>query len=199
MAKKGKKKVIVQATEEPDHEFPIKIRMAREARGLSQRELAKRCDLANTTISMIEKGKISPSLSTIKRILDGLSMTLADFFANQPSDSDTIFYRSTELVRLMRHHGVELRQIGADLRSRQMQILRGVYAPGAQTGPEPLVHDGEEGGYVIRGTFEFVVGKEKRTLRPGDAYYFRSNTPHRFKNVSDVEGEIISAQTPPSV
>ena len=34
-------------------------------------------------------------------------------------------------------------------------------------------------------------------LGPGDAYFFDSRVPHRFRNVGDVECELISACTPP--
>jgi mannose-6-phosphate isomerase-like protein (cupin superfamily) len=35
-------------------------------------------------------------------------------------------------------------------------------------------------------------------LEAGDAYYFSSSTPHRFRNVGDEVCEIISASTPPT-
>jgi mannose-6-phosphate isomerase-like protein (cupin superfamily) len=42
------------------------------------------------------------------------------------------------------------------------------------------------------------VDGSTRVLREGDAYYFDSRSPHRFRNVSDGVSEIISAVTPPS-
>jgi mannose-6-phosphate isomerase-like protein (cupin superfamily) len=35
-------------------------------------------------------------------------------------------------------------------------------------------------------------------LEPGDAYYFDSRLPHRFRNVGEEECEVVSACTPPS-
>jgi mannose-6-phosphate isomerase-like protein (cupin superfamily) len=45
-----------------------------------------------------------------------------------------------------------------------------------------LTHDAEEGGVIIRGKLEVTVGDQVRVLGPGDAYYFDSRTPHRFRN-----------------
>jgi mannose-6-phosphate isomerase-like protein (cupin superfamily) len=42
------------------------------------------------------------------------------------------------------------------------------------------------------------VGGNKEILRAGDAYYFDSSLPHRFRNPGDQECELISANTPPT-
>ena len=49
---------------------------------------------------------------------------------------------------------------------------------------------------VVRGKVELTVGGQTRVLEAGDAYYFSSATPHRFRNVGREVCEIISASTP---
>jgi mannose-6-phosphate isomerase-like protein (cupin superfamily) len=61
-----------------------------------------------------------------------------------------------------------------------------------------LSHKGEEGGVVVSGTVELTVGGQSRILGPGDAYYFLSSVPHRFRNPGPEACEIISASTPPT-
>jgi mannose-6-phosphate isomerase-like protein (cupin superfamily) len=61
-----------------------------------------------------------------------------------------------------------------------------------------LTHDGEEGGVIVSGELEVSVGGNKEILRAGDAYYFDSSLPHRFRNPGDQECELISANTPPT-
>jgi mannose-6-phosphate isomerase-like protein (cupin superfamily) len=61
-----------------------------------------------------------------------------------------------------------------------------------------LGHDGEEAGVVIRGRIEITVGEARRVLGPGDAYYYDSRTPHRFRNIGKEPCEIISVCTPPN-
>jgi len=189
----------INDAEEIDLTFGVRLRELREERGLSQRELAKSCGIANTTISLIEKGKISPSLSSIKKILDGLSVTLSDFFSDNLVHEKQTFYHKSQLKTITDRRGVTLKQIGWDLAGQAMQILWGVYQVGGDTGEEMMSHDGEEGGFIVRGVFELTVGEDVRLLSAGDAYYFESRRPHRFRNVGGEIGEIISAQSPPSV
>jgi mannose-6-phosphate isomerase-like protein (cupin superfamily) len=79
-----------------------------------------------------------------------------------------------------------------------MQIIRERYDPDADTGDTMLSHEGEEGGIVVRGKIEITVEDQIQVLSPGDAYYFKSTLPHRFRNVGDEECEIISTCTPPT-
>jgi mannose-6-phosphate isomerase-like protein (cupin superfamily) len=62
-----------------------------------------------------------------------------------------------------------------------------------------LRHESEEGGVVIRGSIELTIGSETKILEPGDAYYFDSRIPHRFRNISEEEVEIVSACSPPAL
>ena len=76
--------------------------------------------------------------------------------------------------------------------------LREVMPPGSDTGDAMLAHDGEEGGVLVRGRVEVTVGDEVRVLGPGDAYYFESRQPHRFRNIGDEPAVLVSANTPPT-
>ena len=72
------------------------------------------------------------------------------------------------------------------------------YQPGADTGDTMLSHDSEEGGVVLRGRIEVTVGHQATILGPGDAYYFDSRLPHRFRNLGEDVCELVSACAPPS-
>src|SRR3982750_4259176 len=86
------------------------------------------------------------------------------------------------LKKLLAGCPVSYRQVSRDLTGKAMQILHEHYRAGADTGEQMLTHDAEEGGVIIRGRLEVTVGDQVRVLGPGDAYYFDSKTPHRFKN-----------------
>ena len=173
-----------------------RLRAIREEHGLSQRELARRAGVTNATISLIEKNKSSPSVSSLKKVLDGIPMTLAEFFALELPPEDQIFFRESELP-VFSEGQVVFRQLGGDQSRQKLQILRERYPPGADTGETMLSHDSEEGGIVLAGRIEITVGEQRRILGPGDAYYFDSRIPHRFRNVGDETCEIISACAPP--
>lgn len=172
----------------------LRVRLDNE---LSQRRLARRAGVANATISQIEAGKLNPTVSLLKRILDGIPMSLSDFFANLDEPRDKVFFRAAELIEIA-DGGVSYRQVGANLRDKSIQFLKERYEPGANTGRHTLSHDGEECGIVLSGRLDVTVGEESKVLTAGDAYYFRSSQPHTFRNTGREPCELISACTPPS-
>lgn len=174
-----------------------RLRHLRMARNLSQRELAKRAGVTNSTISLIESNASNPSVGALKRILDGIPIGLAEFFAFEPERPKKAFYRADELTEIGKG-GISYRQLGDNLFGRNLQMLKECYQPGADTGKVPLVHDGEEGGIVLSGRLEVTVDDERHILGAGDAYYFESRRPHRFRCVGPVPCEVISACTPPT-
>jgi transcriptional regulator with XRE-family HTH domain len=173
------------------------LKAVRQMYGLSQRELAKRAGVTNGLISLIEQNRVSPSISSLKKVLDGIPMALADFFTLDVSAKPQVFFPREELADIGTG-AVELKLVGLRLAKRSMSILHERYAPDADTGEEMLTHAGEEGGVVIKGRIELTVGGESRILGPGDAYYFKSTVPHRFRNVGREECEIVSASSPPT-
>ncbi|MCO5734737.1 cupin domain-containing protein [Rhizobium sp. SSA_523] len=174
-----------------------RLRHVRLAHKLSQRELAKRAGVTNSTISLIESNASNPSVGALKRILDGIPIGLAEFFALEPGRAMKAFYAAEELVEIGKG-AISFRQVGDNLFGRSLQILKECYQPGADTGKVMLVHEGEEGGIVLSGRLEVTVDGERRILGPGDAYYFESRRPHRFRCVGPVPCEVISACTPPT-
>lgn len=183
-----------------------RLRAVREARGLSQRELAGRAGLTNGTISMIEQNKTSPSVASLKSLLDALPMPLSEFFADvEDQATPKYFYSPAEFTELSPQEAgygdgaarVSLRQLG-NASSHTIQMLHEVYPPGADTGPEMLRHAGEEAGVVIAGIVEVTVADHVRVLNPGDGYLFDSTLPHRFRNIGAGDCVIVSACTPPS-
>jgi transcriptional regulator with XRE-family HTH domain len=174
-----------------------RLRQIRTRHRLSQCELARRAGVTNSTISLIESGHTNPSVGALKRILDGVPVGLAEFFSIEPGGAPSPFYRASELVEIGKGP-ISYRQVGRSLPPRSLQILKERYEPGADTGRIPLVHDGEEGAVVISGRLEVTVGDDRRILGPGDAYYFNSKRPHRFRCVGDEPCELVSACTPPT-
>ena len=174
-----------------------RLRYVRMRQELSQRELAKRAGVTNSTISLIESNQSNPSVGALKRILDGIPIGLSEFFALEPEETRKVFYRADELVEIGKGK-LSFRQVGDNLFGRALQILKECYEPGSDTGKIPLTHDGEEGGIIITGRLEVTVGDERKILGPGDAYYFDSRRPHRFRCVGPAVCEVVSACTPPT-
>lgn len=181
-----------------DSEVGTRVSRLRQRYGMSQRKLAREAGVTNGTISMIEQNRVSPSVASLKKILEAFGMTLAEFFSSDFEQVPQVFYRAHELPRLADER-VILRQVGGNIVNRKLQVLHETYAPGGDTGDDMLSHDGEEAGVVVRGSIELTVGGQCEVLQAGDAYYFNSRLPHRFRNIHREEGcEIVSTCTPPT-
>lgn len=172
-----------------------RLRYVRQAAGLSQRELAKRAGMTNAAISVIENNQSSPSVASLKKVLEVIPLSLTEFFALETPAEYKIFFKEEELIPITQG-AVHYRQVG-DMRYHNLQILHERYTPGADTGRSMLQHESEEGGIVLEGTIELTVGERKTILKAGDAYLFDSRQPHRFRNIGKTDCVIVSACTPP--
>jgi transcriptional regulator with XRE-family HTH domain len=191
---------------ESDFDIGARLKAMRSASALSQRQLAERAGVPHAQISNVEKNKVSPSVATLRKILGGLGVSMADFFEPERQLPQGPFFKADELVDLTSKVAasaigdgsgrMSFRQVG-DARAVNLQILHEVYEPLADTGETRLQHASSEGGYVIEGELEVTVGEEIRILKAGEAYLFDSRIPHRFRNVSDGRTVVISACTPP--
>src|ERR1700730_14188709 len=155
-----------------------RLRSIRTTLGLSQRELARRAGVTNGLISLIEQNRVSPSVSSLKKVLDGVPMSLGEFFTLDLGPPPQTFFGVDELVELGNEE-VSLRLVAAQRAGRQLTVLHERYAAGAGTGDEMIVHRVEEGGVVVRGRFELTVGGSPSVLGLGEAFYFASQLPHR--------------------
>lgn len=142
-----------------------RLKAVRVSRGLSQRALARKAGVTNGTISLIESGRMNPSVSALKRVLDGVPIGLSEFFAFEPEPEEQVFFAAEDLTEIGRG-GISYRQVGGSLFSRSLQILHETYQPGADTGRVMLTHTGEEGGVIMSGRLEVTVGESRKILGP---------------------------------
>ncbi len=180
-----------------DNETGLRLKEIRTGLNLSQRQLARQSGVANATISQIEAGKLNPTVSMLKKVLDGIPISLSEFFGDELEIHDRVFFRADELTEIA-DGGVSFRQVGANLANRAIQFMNECYQPGAGTGKHAITHEGEECGTILSGRLEVTVGDQVAVLAKGDAYYFKSNQPHQFRNPGNVPCELISACTPPT-
>lgn len=191
----ARKKARTQAS---DLAVGARLKAVREKAGLSQRELAKRAGVTNTTVSLIELEAHAPSLASLHRILSAIPISIADFFAIPTSQQNVLFYDAGDLAVVSRG-AADLRVLGSERRDKKLQLFVEHYQPGAGTGNEPLVHDGETAAIVVKGTIEVIVGNEKRIITSGGGYQLFGNQPYRLKNIGKTVAVVACACTPPMI
>ena len=116
-----------------------RLQSIRKLKGLSQRELAKRAGVTNSTISMIEKNSVSPSISSLRKVLGGIPMSMVEFFSEEilQEKPTQIVYKANELIDIS-DGAVTMKLVGRAHPSRAIAFLNEIYPPGADTGDEML-------------------------------------------------------------
>jgi mannose-6-phosphate isomerase-like protein (cupin superfamily) len=134
-------------------------------------------------------------------LVQALGCTLSEFFAaeeRQEEAGNGVVFRASELVSVVSQKGLRFLGLPGQGSSRVIQLLYETYAPKyGDSGDAPYSHDGEEGGFCIAGTVEITVAGRREILGPGDAYYYSSRLPHRWRNIGKVPAIVVSACTPP--
>jgi len=157
------------------------VRAFRKQRGLSLRALAELCDLSANTISLIERGVTSPSVSTLHRLAQALGVPITAFFVDPEPEVKLILTRAQERAR-SGSASVLLESLGSGLEEQACEPFVVTLKPGASSGRKVMSHGGQELVYCLEGELDYEVEGEHHHLRPGDALLFRADLAHRWKN-----------------
>ncbi len=158
-----------------------RLRQLREARGVSMRTLATMSGLSANALSMIERGKTSPSVGTLYRLADALGLPVTDFFSPSVSRQKVVFLKAEERARLPFMRGLWEGLGGENFAGRMMPFMLTLES-GASSGPSSVVHTGHEFVFCVRGTLEYLVENKAYTLESGDSLLFAANLSHRWRN-----------------
>ncbi|MFH1023195.1 MAG: cupin domain-containing protein [Planctomycetota bacterium] len=176
-----------------------RLNALRRRKGVSLRALSRSTGVAPSFLSAIEREANSVSVAKLKTILDGLGVSLSEFFSHPSPPAAKVVYRRKELSEISGSKaGLLYLEVAAGRPGRALQLILESYARGADTGPGLYRHEAEEAGVVLKGKLELTVDNEIFVLGPGDAYYFDSRHPHRFRNVGKGAVQAVSVNTPPS-
>jgi transcriptional regulator with XRE-family HTH domain len=157
------------------------VRALRQQRGLSLRALAELCDLSPNTISLIERGGSSPSVSTLHRLAMALSVHITAFFEERAEPIHAVLTRAAERRR-SGNAQVLLESLGTGLEEQALEPFLVTMKPGAGSGQQPMVHIGQEMVYCVQGEVEYDVAGQPYRLGIGDTLLFEARLPHRWRN-----------------
>lgn len=157
-----------------------RLRTARLQRGLTARDLAEVGDLALNTISLIERGKISPTVATLHKLATALGVPLT-FFFEDGAKNQIIFQKGGERPQA-RSANVLLENLGSGFEGQTMEPLLLTLDSGAGSGPDPIVHLGHEFVFCLQGEIEYCVDGELYRLEPYDSLFFEAHLPHSWRN-----------------
>ncbi|MET4704502.1 XRE family transcriptional regulator [Frigoribacterium sp. UYMn621] len=187
-----------------------RLRLAREALGMSVRELSRRVDVSPGHVSQVERGLASFSVRALYTVANELGISMDSLFESISTPPEDLYLLAEPQISqlddldVLKEAGIILRR--ADRPSLKLsdgprwerltakpeassEFLEVVYAPdpGAAPPTDLVRHIGREYGLVTSGVLNVQVGFERSALGTGDTIAFDSDVPHRFWNSSSDE------------
>ena len=173
------------------------LRSLRLARNLTQEDLADRCELSKGFISQVENKLTSPSIATLKDMIECLGSSLKQFFSESAPEK-VVFTRDDMFEKvdddLLRGRIVWLIP---DAQKNRMEPILVTLGPGGRTSEFPA-HDGEEFGYVLEGEILMNAGRARYPVSSGESFCLHPDAPHFIENTGDREARFLWASTPPT-
>lgn len=163
-----------------------RLKALRENNGLTMRELAAASGVSASLISKIEAGKVSPTVMSLQKLLDGMDVDLYEFFLERHLDdpSRQVVFRRSEMATA---EDEEHRWFFAFPRhpSIEGQLTYEEYQPRTKAAEEES-HRGDVCGLVLSGELTLdVAGSGRHRVSSGDAFYIKAGQRHIARNDSD--------------
>ncbi len=158
-----------------------RMRQLRQERGKSLRALARISGLSTNALSLIERGRTSPSVSSLYKIADALEVPITAFFRLEPPKQKIVFLRAQERRRVKFPHGI-WEGLGGESFIGRVEPFMITLEPGGTSGPYGMVHSGNEFVICLEGQIQYEVEDQNFTLNPGDSLIFAAQIRHRWKN-----------------
>ena len=157
------------------------VNSLRTAKGLTLQVLSKRSNLSVSMLSLIERGKASPSIGSLVVLASGLGVEMADLLGNGTAKVDKLVSRAEDQKVVQTTDGV-LRRIVKSDPMHGLEIAINEYDVATANSPKPVKHEGYEYGMVLQGELQITVDGMKHSLMPGDLISYPSTHPHRIAN-----------------
>ena len=171
----------------------LKIKNLRLTKNLTQEELADRCELTKGYISQLENDLTSPSIETLKDLLNALGTNFAEFFQD---DETQVVFKKEEQIEKINNLSKTTWLVPTSQKNAMEPIVVDLEVDGATE--KDLAHDGEEFGLVLKGKIELTVGKKTYIVNKNESFYFVANKPHFIKNIASTDSKILWISCPPN-
>jgi len=158
-----------------------RLRELRQERDLSMRSLARLSGLSTNALSMIERGRTSPSVSTLYKLSEALEVPITAFFRTVPPRQGIVYRKADERSRVEFQRGL-WEGLGGESFIGRVEPFMLTLEAGATSGPHGLVHSGHEFVICLSGLLEYEVEGARYSLSPGDSLLFASRLHHRWRN-----------------
>jgi transcriptional regulator with XRE-family HTH domain len=177
-----------------------KLRELRLQQRLSMQQLADRSDVSAAAIHKIERSGMVPTITTLLKLAGALDRPVSYFVEEDANEAGPVVFTvaSARNSVYTSHQGIDLEGISGPYGRFFMAGAVATVVPGAESGPNPMEHPGEELIYVLDGTLEFTVEEQTFRLQKGDAIHLRTDRRHRWRNPGNKDTKAVWMALRPS-
>ncbi len=191
-----------QLNHEQEVDIGNRIRDLRIDRGLTIKELAALSELSVNALSLIENGKTSPSINTMRQIGKALKVPMTKFFEPQREEKKVVYIPKNQRNSVFAKVA-EFSYLSKDLVGKGFDVLIVSTPPLSDSGPIPINHSGYEFVFCLIGKILYSVENEHFLLEPGDSVAFIASLNHQWKNLDTTESKyllvMVSTETEPAL
>ncbi len=173
-----------------------RLKRLRMINSLTQEELASRADLTKGYISQLENDATSPSIATLKDILDVFGVSMQEFFS-ESTDEDVVYGRDARVQATDDGDKIKVELLVPGAQHRDMDPVLVTLEPGGEMEEQPF-HEGEEFGFVLLGKVQLRLDDRVYTVKKDECFYFASDKRHAVKNIGRGQARILWVVTPPT-
>lgn len=175
-----------QSLEAPDSavaRFGARVRAARTRQGLTLDALAAAAGISRATLSNLERGEHSPSLTAATNVARALGISLGQLLGEEERRPVVAIPQAERLLFRDPATGIERQLLSPAFAGRGIEFIRAMMPPGAVTDDLQPYHPAIDKYLLVEeGTLQVVIGEDRYLLDEGDAFYFRADALHRFEN-----------------
>jgi transcriptional regulator with XRE-family HTH domain len=174
-----------------------RLRAIRLLRRRTLKDVALAAGVSESFLSQLERGRTGASVASLQRLAAALGIEVSDLFASDGLPCPRVLRREARQPVVWGHLGRKALLTPKPFHS--LEVVAAEFDPGGSTGDEPYTHgDSEELLLVVAGRVHVQLGTDVYDLRAGDSVHYRSSTPHRVSNPTEVPAEVLFVISPPS-
>jgi transcriptional regulator with XRE-family HTH domain len=176
-------------------DLAYRVRELRKARGWTLEQTAREVGLARSTLSKIENGQMSPTYDALKKLAEGLKISVPQLFTPpekvRANGRMAVTRQGEGAAQATTTYEHEL--LAGDLRGKKMLPYRArIRARSMQDFDGWVRHEGEEFLLVLTGIVRLHTEfYEPVDLRRGDSAYYDAAMGHNLVSVSDEDALVL--------
>lgn len=179
-----------------------RLRLRRKLRGLSLKQVSERAGLSVGMLSQVERGLAVPSVKSMRAICGALDMPVVWLFessSDEHKEHDDVVVRKDMRRELSYDNGSLRKQLLTPDTQPQIQMLRFVMKPGADSGEPYSNTEGGKCGLVVQGKLGLELDGKSLVINQGDSFAFPARTLVRFWTIGEELCEVVWVVAPATV